>query len=314
MEKANKVMIIDDDQTFIVPLEYGLKKRGIEVFSFTNPEEAIEYLKNNTIDLVLTDYHMEPNINGDEVIRRIREFNKDIPVYLETAYAEDLPAEEMLDSYEIQGYIDKGEGQNKNIQLVKAGLKQAQLINVVKEQEKEISRLSYKKAILGDLIANLVNEAKDQLMTIGGMAAAIENDTNDFEVEINGIKNATDKTFRLYEVLNFESLDEVKLEKLRVVISTLLKPTMVLNSARLDIQVLSENDVVEENVADLVYSILKIVEILISKGLKEITIELEKNNVEIKAENDFSISKEEFTMINDKFTYKINGNILEINL
>ena len=41
MEKANKVMIIDDEKTFIIPLEIGLKRMGIEVISFTNPEEAV---------------------------------------------------------------------------------------------------------------------------------------------------------------------------------------------------------------------------------------------------------------------------------
>ena len=75
MKKANKVMIIDDEKTFIIPLEIGLKRMGIEVISFTNPEEAVEYLKNNKVDVLLTDYHMEPGINGDEVIHRVREFN-----------------------------------------------------------------------------------------------------------------------------------------------------------------------------------------------------------------------------------------------
>ena len=97
MEKANKVMIIDDEKTFIIPLEIGLKRMGIEVISFTNPEEAVEYLKNNKVDVLLTDYHMEPNINGDEVIHRVREFNKEIIIYLQTGYAEKLPADEMLE-------------------------------------------------------------------------------------------------------------------------------------------------------------------------------------------------------------------------
>lgn len=121
--KTNTVMIIDDKETFILPLEIGLKKKGIEVISFTNPEEAIEYLKNNTIDVLLTDYHMEPAINGDEVVKRIREFNKEIIIYLQTAYAETLPADEMLDKYDIQGYIDKNEGLENNISLIKARIK-----------------------------------------------------------------------------------------------------------------------------------------------------------------------------------------------
>jgi len=137
MEKANKVMIIDDEKTFIVPLEIGLKRVGIDVISFTDPIEAIEYLKNNKINVLLTDYHMEPGINGDEVIKRVREFNKDVIIYLQTGYAEELPADEMLEKYDIQGFIDKGEGQEKNMQLIKSSLKQANLIEMVKEQKEK---------------------------------------------------------------------------------------------------------------------------------------------------------------------------------
>ena len=106
MEKLkNKVMIVDDDETIILPIEMSLQERGIETISFTDGEEAIKYLKNNKVSVILLDYHMEPHINGDEFIKRVREFNKEIIIYLQTAYSEELPAMDMLEKYEIQGYI-----------------------------------------------------------------------------------------------------------------------------------------------------------------------------------------------------------------
>ena len=51
-----------------------------------NGNRAIEILKNSTFDLILMDIQL-PDLSGLEVIRKIREFNKQIPIIAQTAYA-----------------------------------------------------------------------------------------------------------------------------------------------------------------------------------------------------------------------------------
>jgi len=80
-----KLLIVDDDKVFC-----DLLKRNFEeiysVASFTDPEEAVKYLRGNELDVVLTDLSM-PKINGIEVlnIAKSETFNTDVLIM--TAYA-----------------------------------------------------------------------------------------------------------------------------------------------------------------------------------------------------------------------------------
>lgn len=115
-----------------------LKRKNMECISFINPEEALDYLKSNKVDVILVDYHMEPNINGDELIKRLKEFDNESIAYLHTAYSEELPATEMMERYNIQGYIDKGKGDEERIQQLTSALKHNELLKLIKKQAQQI--------------------------------------------------------------------------------------------------------------------------------------------------------------------------------
>lgn len=318
MEQINRVMIIDDDETFLIPLKVSLKRKEIECITYTDPEEAIEYLKTNKIDVLLVDYHMEPNINGGEVVRRIREFNQDVIIYLQTAFSEELPAEEMMDKYDIQGYIDKGKGDRENMQLIKSALKHARTLELVKEKDKEITKLNYKKAIMGNLITNLVNEAKDQLMQIGGMNEAIKMSTNDYEIENRGIKNALERTYELYEALNFESIESTNISRLIKIIEILLKPTILVSNTHMKFE--NENEeIIVDNVNNDIYLIIKIVEILIENKCNNIGIKITKENdnayckVVVEGEID-TIRLKELELLDEKRNFIVDNNIIKFQM
>ena len=287
MEKANKVMIIDDEQTFIVPLQIGLKRMGIEVISFTNPEEAIEYLKNNKVNVLLTDYHMEPNINGDEVIHRIREFNKDIIIYLQTGYAEKLPAEEMLEKYDIQGYIDKGEGQEKNFRLIKSALKHAQTLELVKEQEKQLDAQEYRNQFLGKFLNMLMGEIGEKSFSIAGNLMFLQeleedvslNSREIYNKSVTNIKTSIEKLNQLIKSLELER-ENITILELKDILISLFEVTFTIKDIKLNFKNNTDNDylVIPTDVKVLVYILVDIIEYLIEKQEKEISILCEKEN------------------------------------
>ena len=294
MEKANKFMIIDDEQTFIVPLEIGLKRAGIDVVSFTNPIEAIEYLKNNQVNVLLTDYHMEPEINGDEVINRVREFNKDIIIYLQTGYAEALPADEMLEKYDIQGYIDKGEGQDKNMQLIKSSLKQANLIEKVKEQQKEIEAQSYRNEFLGKFLNRLMGEIGERGMAMAGSIVHLEEMTNNIQendktVFINSVNTIKSNSSKLNELIHSLKINEglITVGALESKIRNLFDITLSLKDITLTMDYTDKYTMLDCNEEVIVYILVDIIEYLINKDKKEINISIEKNDiVQIKVSTD----------------------------
>ena len=299
MKKSNKVMIIDDEKTFIVPLEIGLKRVGIDVVSFTDPIEAIEYLKNNRVNVLLTDYHMEPGINGDEVIKRVREFNKDIIIYLQTGYAEELPANEMLDKYDIQGFIDKGEGQEKNMQLIKSSLKQANLIEMVKEQKKEIDAQNYRNEFLGKFLNRLMGEIGERGMAMAGSIVHLEDMTeniqnNDKELFVNSVDTLKRNISKLNELIKSLAIDEgiITISGLEHKLKNLFDITLSIKDVKLNIKYNDAYLMLNCQREILIYILVDIIESLINSEVKEINILTEKNDkIKIKICNKIADSK-----------------------
>jgi len=85
--KKLKILIAEDDETSEELLLITVQKLGKEIISVKTGKDAVEACKNNPdIDLVLMDILM-PEMNGYEATRQIREFNNDIIIIAQTAYA-----------------------------------------------------------------------------------------------------------------------------------------------------------------------------------------------------------------------------------
>jgi DNA-binding response OmpR family regulator len=81
-----KILIVDDEPSIIVPLQFLMEQNGYEVFVAFSGEEAMETIAASHPDLILLDI-MLPVIDGFEVCQRVREnseFN-DIRIVLLTA-------------------------------------------------------------------------------------------------------------------------------------------------------------------------------------------------------------------------------------
>lgn len=83
-----KILVIDDDKLVGKSLEKLLTSAGYETVFVTNGEAAIEYVKNNTCSLIVSDVRM-PKLNGIDTIKGIRECLKEsVPEILITGYSD----------------------------------------------------------------------------------------------------------------------------------------------------------------------------------------------------------------------------------
>ena len=76
--KPVKILVADDEPRVLRFIEISLKVRGFEVDCVTSGEEVLEHVRNDEPDLLLLDIVM-PDMNGFEVLQRLREFS-DLPV------------------------------------------------------------------------------------------------------------------------------------------------------------------------------------------------------------------------------------------
>jgi two-component system OmpR family response regulator len=88
------ILIVDDNENIRKLIDIHLKKDGYRNHFAENGEEALKIMKSVRIDLVVADIMM-PVMDGYELIRNIRDTDKDIPIILVTAK---------------ESYLDKSKG------------------------------------------------------------------------------------------------------------------------------------------------------------------------------------------------------------
>lgn len=83
----SSIVVVDDESDLVFMFKVTLEMNGYNVIGFTNPVEALEYLKkkHDKCTLVITDYKM-PEINGCELGTKIKEIDEKIKVIIITAY------------------------------------------------------------------------------------------------------------------------------------------------------------------------------------------------------------------------------------
>ncbi len=68
---AQRILIVDDEPSIVVPLEFLMKREGYEVSVAGDGQAALDALAAGVPDLVILDV-MLPKLSGFEVCRRIR--------------------------------------------------------------------------------------------------------------------------------------------------------------------------------------------------------------------------------------------------
>ncbi|MFK0090302.1 response regulator [Pseudomonas sp. NPDC090755] len=66
------ILVVDDEYLIADILSYALQDVGFVVETASNGQRALDFLKEKRVELVITDYMM-PQLNGEELARRIRE-------------------------------------------------------------------------------------------------------------------------------------------------------------------------------------------------------------------------------------------------
>jgi len=85
MKRTTNVLVVDDEKTVCNSCKKILTQEGYNVDIALSGEEALNKVKGNGFDVVITDWKM-PEIDGMEVIRRIKKENPNAVVIMITGY------------------------------------------------------------------------------------------------------------------------------------------------------------------------------------------------------------------------------------
>ena len=91
-----KILVVDDEKPIREMLRKFLTKKGYEVFDAESGNDALKVIVEQSPHIVLLDIRM-PETDGVEVLKRIKEENKNIGVIMITAVSETAIAEKCME-------------------------------------------------------------------------------------------------------------------------------------------------------------------------------------------------------------------------
>lgn len=90
-----KILIVDDNETLRFTLTELLEDSGFECKAVEDGSAALDEVRNNSYGLVILDMRL-PGMSGLEILRKIKENNKSLPVIMLTAFGEIRTAVEAM--------------------------------------------------------------------------------------------------------------------------------------------------------------------------------------------------------------------------
>src|SRR5262245_28142873 len=90
-----RILIIDDENDLRFVLKRFLSKHGYEVLEASSGKKALEILRSSEVDLILCDFKLD-DMDGDEVLKSIKEINSSVPVIIITGYSNIKTAVEVM--------------------------------------------------------------------------------------------------------------------------------------------------------------------------------------------------------------------------
>ena len=136
--KNYKIIAVDDEQGIIDSLSIFLKRSGYDFTGITDPQEAIERVRNEHFDLMVLDFIMTP-FHGDQVVEEIRKFNKELYILLLTGHKDLAPPLETIRRLDIQGYCEKSDKFDQLLLLIESGIKSIKQMNEIKHINDELA-------------------------------------------------------------------------------------------------------------------------------------------------------------------------------
>ena len=99
------ILIVEDDRTIAESIAFILEQDSFSCQWFDNGRDALDYVENNAVDLMLLDVGL-PDMSGFDVLRKVR-VKSDLPVVIISARDDESDQVLALEGLGANGYITK---------------------------------------------------------------------------------------------------------------------------------------------------------------------------------------------------------------
>ncbi|MGR3319851.1 MAG: response regulator [Candidatus Anammoxibacter sp.] len=155
---SNKILFVDDDEKILSSLKRLFMEDDYEIFTASSGLEAIEALKKESVDVIVSDQKM-PKMTGVEFLQRSKEFSPDSIRILLTGYMEVDTVVDSINKGEVYRYIMKPWNNDEIKSLIKNAI---ELKGLSTENERLVDLTQKQNIELKDLNANLEEKLREQ--------------------------------------------------------------------------------------------------------------------------------------------------------
>ena len=139
-EKKSTIVIVDDEDMVLTSLNSFLTlETDYDVKTFISVKEALEYIKEGSVDLVISDYLM-PEMDGISFLAKVREIKPEVPRIILTGYADKENAIKAINNVGLFQYIEKPWDNDDLLIILRNGLEKQKLMTRLNEKIKEINK------------------------------------------------------------------------------------------------------------------------------------------------------------------------------
>lgn len=134
------IIIVDDEEMVLTSISSFLSlETDYNVETFISAEKALDYIKSNHVDLVVSDYLM-PEMDGISFLIKVRELKPAVPRIILTGYADKENAIKAINQVGLFQYIEKPWDNEDILIIFRNGLEKQRLMNKLDEKIKEINK------------------------------------------------------------------------------------------------------------------------------------------------------------------------------
>ncbi len=179
MSKTNKILILDDEHIVTSALKTLLNIEGFsEVKDFNSPMQALESLKFDKPDLIISDFIM-PEMNGIDFLIEAKKMYADVSMILLTGYADKENAIKAINEIGLYKYIEKPWDNEELIINIKNAIERSHLISDLKDKVIELEIANRQLEKYSNSLEEMVAQKTSDLVESNSKLSAIINNCAD---------------------------------------------------------------------------------------------------------------------------------------
>lgn len=139
-EQTETIVIVDDEEMVLTSLNaYLTLETEYEVETFSSAKEALAYVEDNPIDLVISDYLM-PEMDGISFLAKVKAMQPDAPRIILTGYADKENAIKGINEVGLYQYIEKPWDNDDLRLIIRNALEKKALVSKLRDKINEINK------------------------------------------------------------------------------------------------------------------------------------------------------------------------------